>query len=100
VKKYTLEIYSPGSRGSDVTCTIESDEPFMPLQVGDLINPRAWTTDCHHLVNSNNPSKYGVLLKVIGVEHFIFMEDEHGFVGHKLGVFTAAVDDIEDARPV
>lgn len=98
--KYALEFYLPGSRGSDVVCTIESDVPFLPLQVGDLVNPRAWTTHYHQSINSDQSSKFGVLLRVVGFEHFLFMEEEHGLRGHKIGVFTQAVDDIAESRPL
>ena len=97
-KRYALEIYLPGNSGSDVACTIESDEPFLPIQRGDLINPRTWTSHYASNLASYRPSQYGILLRVIGIEHFIIQRDE-GFSQHKLGIFTEAVDDLDTSRP-
>ncbi len=96
LKKYAIEVYAPGTRGSDVVCHIESDFPFLPIQNGDLLNPRVW--DTHAQVNSD-PSQFGIILRVIGTEHFI-IETETGFSQHKLGIFTEALDDVAESRPL
>lgn len=98
LKKYALEVYAPGSRSLDVVCTIESDEPFLPIHVGDLLNPRTWDSHYCSAVNSQ-PSKFGIVLRVIGIEHYIFQKDE-GFSQHKLGIFTEALDDVAESRPI
>jgi hypothetical protein len=97
MKRYALEIYLPGNSGRDVTCLIESDEPFLPIQKGDVINPRSWTHHYFETLQSYHPSEFGVLLKVTGVEHFIFQRED-GFSQHKLGIFSVAVDDLEESR--
>jgi hypothetical protein len=40
--RYAIEIYPPGNCGYDVACRIESEEPFLPIHVGDLINTKTW----------------------------------------------------------
>lgn len=101
MKRYALEIYLPQNPGSDTACTIEADEPFLPIQRGDLINPRTWTS---HYFNNLRGSldegeyPYGVLLRVTGVEHFLIQREE-GFSQHRLGVFTEAVSDTAESRP-
>lgn len=97
MKRYALEIYLPDNCGVDVACTVESDEPFLSIQKGDLINPRCWMHHYYENLNSSRPSEFGIRLKVIGVEHFIIQTD-HGFTQHKLGIFSTAVPDLEKAR--
>ena len=99
MKRYALEIYLPGNAGTDVACSIESDEPFLPVQRGDLINPRTWTA--HYSTNLQShvaDRQNGAVLRVTGIEHFI-IQRESGFSQHKLGVFTQAVDDVAESRP-
>ncbi len=96
LKKYAIEVYAPGSRGMDVVCYIESDESFLPIQKGDLLNPRVWETS--GAVNSE-PSQFGMILRVTGIEHFI-IQREPGFSQHKLGIFTEQVDDVQESRPL
>jgi hypothetical protein len=99
MKRYALEVYLPGNLGTDVACSIESDEPFLPIQRGDLINPRTWTAHYSGNLQSHvQEREYGVVLRVTGVEHFI-LQREVGFGQHKLGIFTEAVDDVEGSRP-
>jgi hypothetical protein len=101
LRKYALEIYRPGNRGDDVACTIESDEPFLLIQKGDLINPRTWTSHYYNNLFSLSDLSgrpHGVVLRVTGIEHFL-VQTEQGFSQHKLGVFTEAVDDTDKARP-
>jgi hypothetical protein len=99
LKRYVLEIYLPGNRGYDVACYMESDEPFLPIQKGDIINPRTWTS--HYSSNlraSYGKTKFGIVLRVSGIEHFI-VQTEEGFSQHKLGIFTEALDDVAESRP-
>lgn len=98
LKRYALEIYLPGSTGSDVACSMESNEPFLPIHKGELLNPRSWST--HYSGNltdfrSGNP---GILLTVTGIEHFIVQREDGSIVQHKLGIFTSAVDDVGASR--
>src|SRR5689334_9350498 len=97
-KDYAIDIYLPGNPGTDIACTIESDLPFLPIQKGDLINPRTWTTHYFELHKSYHESKYGIVLRVTGVEHFIH-QGESGFRQHRIGVFTEALDDLAASRP-
>jgi hypothetical protein len=86
--KYTLLIYLPGSI-EDVACRLESDQPFMPIARGDLLNPRTW---------SNRPDDLAdVLLRVVGVEHFLCQVEDR-VSRHSIGVFTEAVADDEESR--
>lgn len=100
-KKYSLDIYLPGNPGYDVACHIESDDPFLPIQKGDIINPRTWSSHYSSLLKTSyneSERKYGIVLRVTGIEHFI-MQNEGGFSQHKLGIFTEAIDDIPETRP-
>jgi hypothetical protein len=99
VKRYAIEIYPPGNSGRDVACRIESDVPFLPFNVGDLINPRLWPSEAISSIESAiGNRKFGIVLRVTGVEHFIVQNDGE-MVQHKLGIFTASLDDIEKSRP-
>lgn len=100
LKRYKLEIYPPGNHGYDVVCVIESDEPFLPIQKGDLINPGAWNAqNSGNLQASHGETEYGILLRVTGIEHFIHQRDDEQFSQHKLGIFTEAVDNLPENRP-
>lgn len=97
LKKYALEIYSPGC-WDDVLCSVESDTPFLPIQKGDVINPRTWSS--HYsakLKDAYEEREFGVVLKVVGIEHFI-VEYKDDFTQHKLGVFTTVLDDVKESR--
>lgn len=39
---YQVVFFLPGNSGYDPMCTIDWDMPFLPFQVGDLINPKPW----------------------------------------------------------
>lgn len=84
MKKYELEIYSPNTV-LDTMASIESDSPFMTISVGDLVNPRLWTT---HDVEG--------ILKVTKIEHMIWETD--GIAKHKICVYTTELPDTEDSR--
>jgi hypothetical protein len=89
---YTLEFYDAGSTRHESICVIESAVPFLPIQKGDLINPRAW--EKHYA----EQAPAGALLKVVGIEHFIVWRPEIGHFEHKLGIFSLAVRDTDEAR--
>ncbi len=99
LKRYSLEIYLPDNKGSDIACLIEADEPFLSIHIGDIINPRTWT---HHYLSTLQEHyksfKIGTLLRVTGIEHFIIQRNE-GYSQHKLGIFTEAIKDNEESRP-
>ena len=97
MKRYSLEFYLPDNSGLDAVYTIESDEPFAPIQTGDIINPRCWPTHYFQSLEASRPSEYGIVLKVTGFEHFIIPGDD-GFTQHKVGVFSTALPDDEHAR--
>jgi len=98
LKKYSLEILPPRNKG-DVTCNIESDEPFLSIHKGDIINPRTWSHHYFELLKSfHDPGEHGIILKVTSIEHMIFQNDE-GFDQHKIRIFTEALPDSADSRP-
>jgi hypothetical protein len=74
--EYILEIYLPGST-KDVWISFQSDQPFMDISVGNLINPAVW-------------KDYGggpkTKVSVVGVEHLIYEVGEK--VGHKMLIYT------------
>ena len=99
--KYELEIYAPGETAfdGDPTCNFESAQPFLPVQKGDLINPRVWTTHYQEQLSYHHPpGKYGTLLRVTAVEHIIVQRDDLSFSIHKVCIYTEALDDIEQSR--
>ena len=83
--EYMLEVYAPGSM-KDVWVYFESSSPFLPINVGDLINPGIWE-------GSQSPMK---ILRVVSVEHIIW--EINSDVKHKLMVFTEEIEGSEDAR--
>lgn len=97
--KYQLEIYRPNNSGYDSCCFMESDSPFLPIQKGDLINPRTWNSHYSNIYTEFPEFEYGIILRVTGFEHFI-VQREDGFISsHKIGIFTEAISDIAESRP-
>lgn len=86
---YHLEIYMPEST-NDVSVVFDSDIPFPPLAVGDIINPFAW------------PDHGGIvgLFRVVRVEHLFWAASWHDGVEakHKVMVFTEEVEDDRELR--
>jgi hypothetical protein len=82
--KYIIEIYEPGST-TDVLVSFTSPSPFMPIEYGSLIDPKAWG-------NSDRPGK---VLRVLNVEHGIWETDA---ITHRLRVFTEEVQDTSEMR--
>jgi hypothetical protein len=99
-KKYAIEIYPPGNKGYDTTCLIESNEPFLTISRGDIINPRTWTQHYNDtLYTLYERGQHGIVLKVTGIEHVIIQTDDDDFSQHRLLIFTEALPDIADSRP-
>lgn len=96
-KQYAYEIYGPSDCGADIVGYIESDEPLLPIQRGDLLNPRTWDPHYAEIAYQSGGFKYGTILRVTGFEHFIL--ESAGHVKHKVGVFTEAVEDLAENRP-
>jgi hypothetical protein len=79
--RYILAIYHPGDH-STLIRTISADEPFMAIQVGDLIGPSSWGYD-------EGPQDELVVTKI-----------KHGFSRyhepyHQMMVFTRLSEDAE-----
>jgi hypothetical protein len=84
-KAYLLEIYEPGNT-HDILITLESDQPFMAIHEGSLLNPRVW----------EGLGNQGGLLRVVSLEHFIW--ETGGKVRHKIGLITEVVPDNSGSR--
>jgi hypothetical protein len=78
---YELAIYTPEDR-EHPEVSFESETPFMPMSVGDLINPIAW--------NLNDTS--GRVLKVVSVKHMIYTRPDQT-IKHAYSVLTENVTD-------
>jgi hypothetical protein len=92
---HRFDFYAPGSRSHETIYRLESTSPAMPLQRGDLVNPRAWGPN----VNKNSlQDKYkaGRVLRVRNLEHFLFEVDDEMI--HTIGVFTEALEDVAASR--
>ncbi len=83
--KFILEIYEPDST-HDPLAHFESDQPFMSIARGDLLNTRTW--------NLSIPT--GSLFKVVGLEHLLWTIGDTNT--HKLLVFTTEVKDSRESR--
>ena len=87
-------------KGLDAVCAVESDEPFPPIQKGDLINPGSWIAqNSFNLRAAHGETEHSIVLRVTVVEHFISQRDDGDFIQHKFGVFTEAVDSVTENRP-
>ncbi|MDP9280658.1 MAG: hypothetical protein M3P38_01005 [Chloroflexota bacterium] len=78
-KRYILEIYEPDS-ADDVLTTLDSDEPFMAIEVGTLLT----------LPDRKDP------LEITNVEHIIWSGPNGA--RHKECIFTKAAPDTREAR--
>ena len=63
---YGLEIHEPGS-AEDPMETFESDHPFLPIHVGDLLNPVGWPNGARHV---------GKVFRVTGLEHVLWRTEQ------------------------
>jgi hypothetical protein len=96
--RYRLFIYKPGGKKT-VAHTLESDSPFLAINKGDLLNPRCWGEQAStNLAEDKAQFRYGIMLQVTGLEHFI-VESDGKVVSHGMGVFTEALEDIAESRP-
>jgi hypothetical protein len=84
-KPYHLEIYLPGST-QDALVVFFSDNPFLTIQAGDLINPGGW----------EQAVQVTGLLRVVNVEHIIWTL--RNTVKHKVCVFTEETEDTRETR--
>ena len=99
---YALHIYLPGNSGYDVGATLESEEPFLPIQRGDVINPRTFNSHyASHARGDVDPEQFphGIVLRVTGFEHFIVQNEENEITRHGIGIFTEAIHDVAETRP-
>jgi hypothetical protein len=84
--KYVLEVYKPLSV-DDVWISFTSQNPFISIHVGDIINPGLWE-------GSEAPQK---ILRVLNIEHAIWETRDH--ITHKVMIFTEEVKGIRDLKP-
>jgi hypothetical protein len=97
--KYELEIYLPGGKGYDVVDLISSEAPFLPITRGDIINPKTLGAQATlNLAQVLERFRHGCVLRVTGIEHFI-VQVEGRVTRHRLGVFTEAIEDVDESRP-
>jgi hypothetical protein len=85
IVEYSLEIYQPGSI-EDIWVSFSSQQPFMPINTGDIINPGIWT-------KSPSPIK---VLRVVSREHIIW--ESQSKIKHKICIFTEEVDGTLEVR--
>jgi hypothetical protein len=96
MKIYELEFYAPDRTSrDDIVCLIRSSEAFLPIQTGDLINPRLWSPGALEMLRNFCPD--GMLLKVLGVEHMI-QELQDQLILHKICISSTAIPDAPAAR--
>jgi hypothetical protein len=81
--EYMLEVYMPGS-ADDVWMHFTSSAPFLPINIGDLLDPGIWP-------GSQSPTK---ILRVVNLKHIIWETDSH--INHKLLVFTEEVGETRE----
>ena len=96
-KKYVLEICQPDRQGFVTACAIESDEPFLSIQKGDILNPSTWNLYCaDSLEAEHRESSFGVVLKVTGIEHALVQREDGSIRQHKITVFVIPVENNRD----
>jgi hypothetical protein len=81
-KKYSIEIYEPGSR-SRVMRELQSDTPLPTISRGDLVS---WDGP-----RKSEKMKEKPLLRVVGIEHVI-RTTARGNPVHRIRVFTEEVE--------
>ncbi len=92
-KKYALEICQLDRQGFVTTCKIESDDTFLAIQKGDILNPSTWNLYClDNLEAEFRESNYGIVLKVTGIEHSLIQRENGSISQHKITVFTVPVE--------
>ena len=85
MKDYVLVIYSPYNT-FDVLAELNSETPFLAVNVGDSINPSAYDLTNYEELQSK-------LLRVKAVQHFITLTDDLSRAKHKIEIFTEIVTD-------
>lgn len=94
MKKYSIEIMQPNETSGDIICHIDSNEQFLTINKGDIINPRAWDSHYLDLLRSSvGHDTINYLLRVTGIEHMIFFEESKGFNCHKIRIYTESLPD-------
>lgn len=97
-KKYALEIRQPDHAGFVLACSIESDDPFLAIQKGDIINPSTWNLYCFDSIEGEyQASAFGVVLKVTGVEHSLMQREDGSIRQHKITVYTRPVENNQES---
>lgn len=92
-KKYALEICQPDKDGYSTACVIESDDPFLAIQKGDILNPMSWNLYCADSIEAETQHfDYGVVLQVTGVEHSLVQRENGSISQHKITIFTLPVE--------
>jgi len=89
--KYSLEIMMPGS-GYTPAFSFEAVGPFLAIQKGDLLNPRAWVAPKHETPESLHDK----VLVVESVEHMLWHVGD--VLTHKIVAHTRAIPDRQEAR--
>lgn len=98
--RYVLYVYAPDDVVSPAY-QLESSEPFLMFQRGDIINPRTWPPFHSAPFGKNDANLYGLVLRVTGLEHLLYETragDEAVLRQHTLRVYTTAVEDVEESR--
>ena len=80
--QYCLEIYSPGKTDT-VLANIMSDGPFMPIERGALLDPRAWE-------GATDLVEGGLALRVTDSEHIVSERL------HKIMIYTREVSHVRE----
>lgn len=89
-KHYRLEVFAPGE-AEDAFQTMESDHPFMAMQIGDLLNPQGWSD-----YDNRHADK---VYRIAGLEHVFRHVSMGGNWKHTILVFTTEEPDRREARP-
>jgi hypothetical protein len=93
-KKYALEVFQLNQNNFINACSMESDEPFLSFHAGDFLNPSTWNLYCFDNVESEKTeaSAYGVVLKVMGIEHSLVQKENGTISQHKISIYTVPVE--------
>jgi hypothetical protein len=92
--EYQVKIYRPGNADDDACLKLfTSTAPFLPIRVGDLLNPSTW----------GEAASSGRLLRVRNIEHLISEKsaggiDPSGTILHKILVYTERIADTAESR--
>jgi hypothetical protein len=98
---YRLFVFWPGSP-IDPLFMLQSETPFPTYHRGDLIHPGGvpGATDELNFLAERIGFRYGIVLRVEGVEHFpIALAGEDKPSSHTTHVYTSAVHNVQASRP-